>query len=81
MRRALTFLLIFTYQIMSVVFYLIFPRSTFYRSSYALLVDVAMVFLVKLFCACLSFVLGELTGILNEIFERILKKIFIIFFK
>lgn len=27
MRRALTFLLIFTYQIMSVVFYLIFPRS------------------------------------------------------
>lgn len=33
MRRALTFLLIFTYQIMSVVFYLIFPRSTFYRIS------------------------------------------------
>lgn len=29
MRRALTFLLIFTYQIMSVVFYLILPRSTF----------------------------------------------------
>lgn len=47
MRRALTFLLIFTYQIMSVVFYLIFPRSTFYGiariSRYALFVDVGMI--------------------------------------
>lgn len=44
MRRALTFLLIFTYQIMSVVFYLIFPCSTFrrclHRSLDTLLVDV-----------------------------------------
>jgi hypothetical protein len=44
MRRALTFLLIFTYQIMSVVFYLILPRSirlSIASQNDALLVDVA----------------------------------------